>query len=75
MKLAILALTFTAVLSACSTASNDAAAASPRPLVIHNPAIFGKSPPIVDDGGVPLANPAPTKDPHSWMTGTGRMVD
>ena len=62
-------------LSACSTQSEQSSGPS---FVIHNPEIFGKSPPSVDDNGISLtvlSSPAPAAQHDAWWAGTGRMVD
>ncbi len=71
---AVATLATAAVLSACSTAQPLAQTPS---FTIHNPGIYATQPPLVDDGGVPLAMPVSVdaNGPAAMARGTGRMAD
>lgn len=71
---AVATIAAAALLSACS--APEPVAQTPA-YTIHNPGIFATQPPLVDDGGVPLAMPVSVdaKGPAAMARGTGRMAD
>ncbi len=70
---AVATIATAALLSACSAPEPVAQAPA---YTIHNPGIFATQPPLVDDGGVPLAVPtAMGVKGAAWDRGTARMAD